>query len=309
MTILLVGGTGLLGGAIAEELAAGGEPLRALVRSGRRAVRLRDRGIELEVGELLDMRSLRRALWDVRAVVTTAQGNPFSRQTTVARVDGQGNRNLITAAREAGVDHFVFISALKADEGAASVPQLAYKYEAEQLLRSSGMDYTIIRPSSFQETFGDGFAPFKKIVERFGIGLTMGGGHGKQSFVAIRDVARTAALALTRSEAHNQIVAIGGPQDLSYREAYQRIAEITGRRITVVSIPRPLLSIGGLLAAPLRPELHGFFDLFALFERAGYTCSTPAWLIDALGRRRTFDEGVRAMYLGSTTGRRPLAIE
>jgi len=296
MTVLLVGGTGLLGGAIAEELAARGEPMRALVRSGARTRRLRELGIELEVGDLLDMRSLRRALRGVRAVVTTAQGDPMSRRATLARVDGQGNRNLIAAAHEAGVAHFVFVSALKADEGAASVPQLGYKHAAEELLRSSGMDYTILRPSSFQETFGDGFAPFKRIVERLGVGMTLGSGRGKHSFVAIGDVARAAALALDRPEARNQTLPIGGPEDLNYPEAYGRIAWITGRRIAVVPIPRPLLALGGLLAAPVLPELRGFFALFAFFDRAGYTCATPTWLVDALGRRRTFDQGVREMY-------------
>lgn len=296
MTVLLVGGTGLLGGATAEELTARDEPVRALVRSGVRAGRLRRLGVELEVGDLLDMRSLRRALRGVRAVVTSAQGDPLSRRTTVARVDGQGNRNLIAAAREAEIEHFVFVSALKADEGSACVPQLSYKYAAEQMLCDSGMPYTILRPSSFQETFGDGFAPFKRFVELAHVGMIMGNGRGKHSFVAIGDVARAAAIALDRAEARDRLLTLGGPEDLDYHDAYHRIARITGRRVVVAPIPRPALSAAGLLAAPILPELRGFFALFAFFDRAGYTCATPGWLVDALGWRRTFDEGVREMY-------------
>ena len=192
----------------------------------------------------------------------------------------------------------MFVSALKADEGVRYVPQLAYKYAAEQALLASGMDYTIIRPSSFQETFGDGFAPFKRVLRRSGIGMTLGSGRGRHSFVAIGDVARAVALALDRPEALNQVVPVGGPEDLSYRDAYRRIAQVTGSRVTIVPIPRPLLALGGLLAAPALPELRGFFAFFAFFDRAGYTCATPDWLARALGRRRTFDAGVRAMYLG-----------
>jgi uncharacterized protein YbjT (DUF2867 family) len=297
MTVLLIGGTGLLGGAIAEELRARGEPVRALVRSGKRIARLRELGVEFEVGDMLDPRTLRRALRGVHAVVTTAQGDPLSRRTPMARVDDRGNRTLIAEAGAARVQQFVFISALKADEGAAKVPQLAYKYAAEQALQSSGINYTIIRPSSFQETFGDGFAPFKRLIERFGVGMTLGSGRGKHSFVAVADVARAAVLALDHPEARDQIVPIGGPDELSYREAYRRIAQITERRVTVVPIPRPLLATAGLFAKPLRPELGGFFAFFAFFDRAGYTCVTPEWLVQALGRRRTFDEGVREMYL------------
>jgi uncharacterized protein YbjT (DUF2867 family) len=296
MTVLLIGGTGLLGGAVAEHLAARGEPVRALVRDGKRVARLRALGFELEVGDLRDRRTLERVLRDVRAVVTTAQGDPLSRKKPMRQIDGTANQLLIATARRMHVEHFVFVSALKANQGAASVPQLDYKYAAEQALQSSGMSYTIIRPSSFQETFGNGFAPFKRIIERSGIGMTMGSGRGLQSFVAIGDVARATVLALDHPEARNEIVPVGGPEDLSYRDAYARIARVTGQRVTIVAIPRPLLAIGGLLAAPLLPELRGFFAFFAFFDRAGYTCVTPDWLLNALGERRSFDDGVRVMY-------------
>jgi uncharacterized protein YbjT (DUF2867 family) len=238
-------------------------------------------------------------------VVTTAQGDPLSRRKPMRQIDGQATQLLIATARQMHIDHFVFVSALKADQGAASVPQLAYKHAAEQALQSSGMGYTIIRPSSFQETFGDGFAPFKRIIERTGIGLTLGSGQGRQSFVAIGDVARAAVLALDHPAARDAIVPIGGPEDLSYRDAYARIAQVTGRRVRIMPIPQPLLATGGLLAAPLLPELRGFFTFFTFFDESGYTCVTPDWLIQELGERRSFDDGVRAMYTDSTKDERP----
>lgn len=296
MTVMLIGGTGLLGGAIAEELAARGVPLRALVRSGKHAARLRALGAELVAGDMRDKRALQRALRDVRAVITTAQGNPLSRKLPMRLIDGEGNQRLIDVAREARIGHFVFVSALKADQGAAHVPQLAYKFAAEQVLQASGMQYTIVRPSSFQETFAGEFAPFKRLIDTAGIGLTLGSGRGQHSFVAVRDVARAVAFALELPEARNQIVPIGGPEDLSYRDAYRRIAQITGRRIRIVPIPRPALGLGGVLAWPMLPELGGFFDFFSFFDRAGYTCITPAWLAAALGPLRSFDAAVRAFY-------------
>jgi NADH dehydrogenase len=298
MTVLLVGGTGRLGRLIAEQLARRDEPLRALVRSGRHAGRLRELGFDLEVGDLYDARSLRRALSDVRAVVTAAQGDPLRRRVAPARVDRQGNRNLIGLARDAGVTQFVFISALKADQGAAAVPQLAYKHAAENLLRGSGMAYTILRPATFQETLGDPQGLLRRVAERFGIGLMPGGGRAAHSFVAAADVARAAAMALDLPQAQGQVAPIGGPEDLSYRAAYARIARILRRRITILPLPWPLLSATGLLAVPAWAELRGAFAWFAFLERSGGTCTTPAWLSEALGQRRTFDEGVREMYLG-----------
>ena len=295
MTILLVGGTGLLGGEIAAVLTERGERLRALVRSGHGVARLRSLGVELEPGDMRDQRALRRALRGVRAVITTAQGSPFSRDLSYAKVDGGGNRALITAAGAARVERFVFVSALKADQ-AAGVPQLEAKHAAELQIRASGMGYTILRPSSFQETFGDGFAPFKRFVDRFRVGLLPAGGRAPHSFVAAADVARAVAIALDHPAARDQVVEVGGPEDLSYREAYRRIARITGRRIHQVPLPRALLAASGALATPVLPELSALFALFAFQERAGYTCVTPEWLVAALESRRSFEEGARAMY-------------
>lgn len=294
----------MLGGAIAEELIARGERVRALVRSGKRVARLRQLGIEMEVGDLLDQRALRRVLRDAHAVITTAQGNPLSRKQPLRRVDGAGTQRLISMARELHVPKFVFISALKADQGAGRVPQLAYKLAAERALQASGLGYTIIRPSSFQETFADGFAPFKRWIERANLGVTIGSGRGAHSFVAIADVARAAVLALSAPEARNQIVPIGGPEDLNYPEAYRRIGQVLGRPITIAPIPRPLVKIGGVLAMPVLPELNGFFEFFNFFDQAGYTCVTPDWLVRALGQRRSFYEAMRAIYLPAAGGER-----
>ena len=296
MTVLLIGGTGLLGGAIAAELVRQNYPVRALVRTGKGAARLRGLGIELEVGDVRDARALRRAFRDQPTVMTTAQGNPLSRSNPMRQIDGSANQHMIVAARKAGVPRFVFVSALKADQGAATVPQLAYKFAAENVLQASGIPFTILRPSSFQETFDDGFAPFKRIIELAGVGLTMGSGRGRHSFVAVRDGARAAVLSLAHPEALGQIVPVGGPDDLSYREAYRQIAKITGRRVVVLPAPRIALKLGGLLATPVLPELGDFFAFFEFFDRHGYTCATPEWLVRALGRRRSFDEAVRDFY-------------
>lgn len=302
MTVLLVGGTGLLGSLIAEGLARRDEPVRALVRGGRRARHLRALGCELEVGDLMDARSLRRALVDVRAVVTTAQGHPLQYRRSVAHVDGVGNSHLIAAARDVGVEHFVFVSALKADVGAVDVPQLGYKYAAERLLCASGMGYTIIRPSMFQEAFGDGFTPLKRFVERLRVGVVIGDGRSLYSFVAAADVARVAVLSLDRVEARGQVLPVGGPEDLSYREGYRRIATMMGYRIGVLPVPHVVMKGAGVLALPVLPELGGVFALLAFCDRVGYVCETPGWLVEALGQRRTFDEGIRVMYGGGFSG-------
>jgi uncharacterized protein YbjT (DUF2867 family) len=289
----LIGGTGLLGSEIAPLLAARGEPVRALVRSGQGTERLRQLGFELEPGDLCDERTLRRVLRGVRGVISAAPRLPTSRNRSYAPGDGTGNQTLIDAAHATGVEHFVFVSVLKADQ-APGVPQLTSLHDAELRLRASGMRYTILRPSSLQETFGGGFAPFKRLIDRFGIGLVPGRGRALYSFVAAHDVARAAVLALDHPAARDAVVEIGGPANLSYREAYRRITRVTGRRIR--PLPLPGLGVAGSVTALVAPGLGSLLQLLAFQERAGYTCVTPDWLVDALLRRRSFDEAVRLMY-------------
>ncbi|NOK62130.1 MAG: hypothetical protein GFH27_549321n117 [Chloroflexi bacterium AL-W] len=296
MTILLIGGTGLLGGAVAAELVKNGEPVRALVRSGKHIEYLRTLGVEFDVGDLCDPRSLRRALADIRVVVTTAQSDPFDRNTRIDHIDGKGNQNLIAAASEAGVEHFVFVSALKADVGSGDVMLLACKHAAELALKASGLRYSIIRPASFQEIFGNDLVPLKQYVQQFGVGLIPGNGKGFHSFVSIHDVARTVVLALQRSEAINTVIDVGGPDDLTYREAYTRIMQMTGQPRLILPLHSRLLAVGGTLSTPVFPNLRDLLDLFAFCDRVNYTCVSPTWLIDALGRRRSFDDGIREMY-------------
>jgi uncharacterized protein YbjT (DUF2867 family) len=176
--------------------------VRALVREGRRAARLRELGFELVVGDLRDRRTLDRVLRDVRAVVTTAQGDPLSRKKPMRQIDGDANQLLIATARRMHVEHFVFVSALKADQGAASVPQLDYKYAAEQALRPAEWATRSSGHPHFRKPSAMVFAPLSGSLRVREIGMTLGNGRGRQSFVAISDVARTAVLALDPARMH-----------------------------------------------------------------------------------------------------------
>ena len=107
--VLVIGGTGNLGGRVVEALVTRGHPVRALVRDGTDPALVRARGAEPVPGNLLDPASLRSALAGAKAVVTTAIGYLNRRKgDTLATVDDQGNRNLADAAREVGTPLVVF---------------------------------------------------------------------------------------------------------------------------------------------------------------------------------------------------------
>jgi uncharacterized protein YbjT (DUF2867 family) len=114
--VLVVGATGALGGRVVGELASRGRSVRALVREGSDASPLSEQGVEVVRGDLVDPASLEPALDGVDALVTTAAGYVRRRKgDSLAAVDDRGNRNLVDAARNAGLGRFVFTSILTCD--------------------------------------------------------------------------------------------------------------------------------------------------------------------------------------------------
>ena len=154
--LLVCGATGHLGGRIASLLTERGIPFRALVRPSSDTAALRSSGIELSVGDLTDPTSLQVALAGVRTVVTTVNAvgrwRPGATDVSIDRVDHHGNAALVRAAEAAGVDRFVFVSAMgMTDETVAMVPFFAAKRNTEKLLQASALRSVIVRPAAFQE--------------------------------------------------------------------------------------------------------------------------------------------------------------
>jgi len=114
--VLVVGGTGMLGGQVVTELLSRGKRVRALVRPASNAAALEQAGVEISRGDMMDPASLVRAMDGVDAVVTTAAGYTRHSKGDSAEIDTTGNRNLVDAARHIGVRRFVLTSILTCDQ-------------------------------------------------------------------------------------------------------------------------------------------------------------------------------------------------
>jgi len=187
--ILLAGGTGHLGGALLELPAVRGARIRVLSRHPSRAHV--PAGVELVAGDVRVASSLPSALVDVDTVISAVTG--FGPGGSGPRlVDLEGNRHLIAAAAAAGVKHFILVSI----HGASSAhPMELYraKFMAEQSLRESGLEWTIIRPTVFMELWA-GIVGDSLI--RSGTATVFGRGDNPINFVSVRDVARFIELAV-----------------------------------------------------------------------------------------------------------------
>lgn len=236
VSVLVVGATGLLGAEICDRLADRGTPPRALVRETSDSARveaLRELGAEIVVGDLRDRASLDRACAGIEVVFSTATS--IIREGEISAVDGQGQLNLVDAAREAGVSRFVYVSFEELGTGA---PLERAKRAVEERLQASGITYTILRAGLFHETW---LSPATGFDAPSGSVNVYGSGEPELSWIALEDVATAAVNALDLPETENAIVPIAAER-LSYRDTIAVFEQVTGRTLAVQQVPPDALA-------------------------------------------------------------------
>ena len=174
MKLLITGATGKVGSRLARRLAQQGKPVRALVRDKTRAADLRDAGIELVEGDLLDADSLAAAVRGVEAVVHCAAFFRGATPEQAHAVNDLGTQQLARAARSGSVRRFIFTSTglvygatggRLASENDACAPTAAYpvsKLAAERFLLAIGsLDVRVLR---LPFVYGDGDPHIEEVV-------------------------------------------------------------------------------------------------------------------------------------------------
>ncbi|HVF40517.1 MAG TPA: SDR family oxidoreductase [Gemmatimonadaceae bacterium] len=245
--ILIVGATGNLGGFVARQLIAKGHPVRAMTRDRTRATALEAIGAEVVTGDLRDPESLRAATRGARAVVSASHSILGAGKSSSAHVDDEGQRALIAAAKEAGVAHFIFTSIMDA---AANHPVDFWrtKDKIEKHLESSGLRYTIVRPSAFMEIHA--YELLGKAVMAGKRVMMFGPGNNPRNFVASEDVAKLIVRALEDVSFRGKTIPIGGPENLTDNQVVEVFERVAGRTASVTHIPLPFLkAISGVVQA------------------------------------------------------------
>lgn len=247
--ILLAGATGVLGGAIARRLLDEPRALRLLVRNPSTVAPLAARGAELAVGDVTRRDTLDAAMRGVTHVITTVNAFLAPTRRALHAVDLQGNRNLIDAARQAGVRQFVFTSAWL-PEPYYAIDYFGAKRQTEAYLRASGVPYTILRPSAFMETWalivGDPVLKTGKVQ-------IFGDGTNKVNFVAVDDVAGFAVQALDHPGALNADVNIFGPENLSLLEVAAVFERLKGAPARKQHLPVAVMKMLSAVVGPFNP--------------------------------------------------------
>jgi nucleoside-diphosphate-sugar epimerase len=151
--LLITGGTGFIGARFAQKLIQSEQDVRILLRPQKTNPNLpRNVSLEIAVSSLQDQRSLRAAMKNVRTVFHFATAEHQIPVPDYENVDIQGTENLVEAAQDAGVEQILFLSRVGAEKN-CSFPVLKSKALAEEIIRNSGIPYTILR---LTDVFGHG---------------------------------------------------------------------------------------------------------------------------------------------------------
>jgi len=229
-TIALVGGTGNLGGLTLRALLARGKSVRAIVRPGSDISQLPREHVEVVSGDMLDPSSLAPAMQGVSALVTTAIGYSRRREGDSLRTDTEGNRNLVDAARKAGVPRFVFLSILACDQ-AREVPHFWAKKLTEDYLQDQGVPFVALRPGAFLG------GPWLKAQLEKGQLMGMTGPDVRMTFISPNDVSRALALAVDEPRALGKRIDLGADRPVSSAELAEMLGRLMGRSLQPVMMP------------------------------------------------------------------------
>jgi uncharacterized protein YbjT (DUF2867 family) len=209
--IVVTGASGHLGGLIARELAARGEPVRLVVRDAGRAPVLD--GAEVAVADFGDRDSLARALGEGdRAFMVSMHDGPDARVAL--------HQSFVDAAVRAGVAHVVYVSCLGAGPDAIFSHGRSHG-ATEEMLRESGLGWTSIRNGMYTDDVLGWFDPDGLAREA--------GGDGRMSFSYRPELAKAVAVTLTESGHDGKVYNVVTPPPVGLAELSQIASEVIGR--------------------------------------------------------------------------------
>ncbi|HET9471221.1 MAG TPA: complex I NDUFA9 subunit family protein [Usitatibacter sp.] len=238
-SLCILGGTGFVGRAIADQATGRGIRVRVLTRGVTRARALTVLPtVEVMEGEPTDEKTLERAFDDMDAAVNLVGVLHPSRGQSFADVHAELPRRAARACRAAGVQHFVHVSALGAAENAPS-EYLRSKAAGEAAVREAPVPWTILRPSVI---FGEGdrflnlFAGLADVLPV----IPLAGANARFQPVWVEDVARCCMAALGEPRAFGATYDLCGPRAYTLAELVRLVAATIGKRRRVVALPAPL---------------------------------------------------------------------
>jgi uncharacterized protein YbjT (DUF2867 family) len=255
MKVFVTGSTGFVGNHVLHTLLDRGHQVRALVRPGSEYKLKQPDKVEVIAGEVTESADLIQGMKGCDAaihLVGIIRAFP-SQDITFERLHTEATANVVAAAKEAEVPRLLHMSALGAKED-GSTPYLRTKFAAEELVRQSGLNYTIFRPSLIFGRGGEAIKMFGDMVKKYVVPI-IGDGQYRFQPVSVTTVAQGFEKALEPETAKDQTLDVGGPDNVTFDEIMDTLARVMGKSIVKIHMPvLPLrLATSALQHAPGYP--------------------------------------------------------
>jgi uncharacterized protein YbjT (DUF2867 family) len=237
MRIAVTGGTGFIGGHLARRLAVDGQELVLIARQPPREKNAKDK---LEAAfvpnDLSDASSLAEAFTGCDAVAHCAGINRQLGKQNFHSVHVEGTKNVVAAAQKKGVRKVLLMSFLRARPNSGSAYHQS-KWEAEEIVRKSGLDYTIVRAGMVYGRGDHMLDHLSHALYTFPLFALVGFKELSIRPLAINDLIEILRAVLVDSRLSRKTIALTGPEKLYLSEAVRRVARVTGRKPLIVRLP------------------------------------------------------------------------
>jgi len=230
MNIAITGATGFIGSHLTARLTSEGHEVVRIARRSRCA------DAELVVNSLDDVDQLTQAFAGCRAVAHCAGINREIGDQTYKRVHVDGTRNVVEAAKRAGVEKIVLTSFLRARPDCGS-PYHESKWAAEEIVRNSGLDYTVLKAGVIYGRGDHMLDHLSHALHTFPVFATVGLEEKSIRPLAIEDLVHIMRAALVDRRLKRQTLAVLGPEEIYLSEAVRRVAEVVGKQPLMFPLP------------------------------------------------------------------------
>ena len=248
--ILIIGASGFVGGRLARTLLADGLPVRCLARIPAKVADLADAGCEIVQGDIADAAAVQGAVQGAQAVYISI--HTLSPQPSAAAgagfmdVEKTGLQNVIAACQASGVRRVIYVTSLGIGPDEKS-EWLSERWRAEQVLLTSGLDATVIRPGCIIGVGGHGFNTVEAAARRR-VAITLFGDTPRMRMIALDDLVYYLRGVRDEPRTYGQTYDVGNDDVMPMKHLVDVAADVLGRpHPTKIQIP--LAALGGL--APL----------------------------------------------------------
>ncbi len=237
MRIAITGGRGFIGSHLANRLSSEGHEVVLMVRRlGENQTTEVVSGMKLVASDLSLTARLGETFSGCDAVAHCAGINREVGQQTYERVHVEATRNIVTAAQAAGVKKIVLMSFLRARPDCGS-PYHESKWAAEEIVRSSGLDYTIIKAGIVYGRGDHMLDHLSHALHTLPLFAMVGLKEKGIRPLAVEDLVHVMRASLVDDRLRRETIALLGPEEICLSEAVRRVAEVVGKRPLMFPMP------------------------------------------------------------------------